>query len=300
MAPSLPESVDYTVWTWVGQLSGFQQGRGSRDRHLLHPIRWAILRNMGRVIAVANQKGGVGKTTTVASLGAALAERGKHVLLVDVDPQAALTASFGHDPYHLSPTTYTLLTRDDVDLQRIVRPVEERLWLAPASVDLSAAEYALTSFPDRTMRLRKGLESRRDQVDFVLIDTPPSLGLLTVNALTAADELLIPVQCQYLAMRGVRALLETVWLIHDRLHPDLKLLGMLPTQYRPESPHCREVVRELRAVFNDRVFRTTIDEDQAVAMAPAARKTLLAFRPQSLASLAYRRLAEEVCDARID
>ncbi len=261
---------------------------------------WSILGTMGRIIGVANQKGGVGKTTTVANLGAALAERGKSVLLVDVDPQAALTAGFGLDPYKHASTTFSLLTKNDVDLQSLVHPLEDRLWLAPASVDLAAAEYSLTRFADRTMRLRRGLEPRRDQVDFILIDTPPSLGLLTVNALTAADELLIPVECQYLAMRGVRAVLETVWLVRDRLHPHLTLLGILPTFYRPDSPHSREVVKEMRTVFAEKVFRTMIEVDEALAMAPAARKSVLRFRPQSLAATAYRSLALEVCNARLE
>ncbi len=251
-----------------------------------------------RVIAVANQKGGVGKTTTVVNLGAALAERGRSVVLVDVDPQAALTAGWGLDPYHLESTTFSLLMGQETALPRALRRVEESLWLLPASVDLAAAEYTLARLPDRTRRLRKALEEMRGRVEFVLIDTPPSLGLLTVNALTAADELLIPVECQYLAMRGVRALLETVWLVHERLHPDLKLLGLLATLYRPDSAHSREVVRELRNVFGRRVFDTVIEVDEAVAMAPAARKSVLAFQPESPAAAAYRRLAQEVCDAR--
>lgn len=253
---------------------------------------------VGRVIAVANQKGGVGKTTTVINLGAALAERGYQVLIIDFDPQAALTAASGLDPYHLSPTTYSLLLKDDIQLEQIRRKLGDHLWLAPAAVDLAAIEYTLPSKRDRNFRLQKKLVEARTQMDFILIDTPPNLGLITTNALVASDELLIPVQCQYLAMRGVRALLETVWLVHDRLHPELNLLGLLPTLYRPNSKHSEDVVRELRAVFSDRVFETIIEEDEALAVAPAARKNVLEFRPESRAAENYRRLAEEVVNAR--
>jgi chromosome partitioning protein len=250
---------------------------------------------VARIVVVANQKGGVGKTTTVANLGAALVERGLRVLLVDFDPQAALTAWSGLDPYHLSPTTYSLMMKEGIGLGEIARTIEDRLWLAPAGVDLAALEYTLTSAPDRNIRLQKKIANSRDQMDYILIDTPPNIGLITTNALIAADELLIPVQCHYLAMRGVRALLETVWLIHDRLHKDLKLLGLLPTLYQPDLQHCREVVRELRAVFPKRVFETLIHEDEALAMAPAARKSVIQFRPESQAAKDFRQLAEEVC-----
>lgn len=253
---------------------------------------------VGRVIAIANQKGGVGKTTTVINLGAALAERGHQVLLIDFDPQSALTAGFGLDPYHLSPTTYSLLMKDGIQLRNIIRKVNKRLWLAPAGVDLAAVDYVLTKYQDRNFRLRNRIELGRDQLDFILIDTPPSLGLITTNALVAADELLIPVQCHYLAMRGVRALLETVWLIHDRLHPNLNLLGLLPTLHQPHSKHSQEVIRELKSIFSKRVFETIIEEDEALSMAPAARKSVLDFAPESKAAENYRSLAEEVSVGR--
>ncbi len=252
---------------------------------------------MGRVIVVANQKGGVGKTTTVINLGAALAERDRRVLLIDIDPQAGLTASFGVDPYQLKTSTYALLMNDDVTLDRLVHPVEERLWLVPAGVELAAADYSLTRFKNSTQRLHRAIGDKRDAVDFLLIDTPPSLGLLTVNGLVAADELLVPVGCQYLAMRGIRALLETVWLVQKRVHPELDLLGLLPTMFRRNSDHSRQVVTELRAVFQERVFQTVIEVDEAVMAAPAARKSVLAYKPRSSIADAYRSLAEEVIRA---
>jgi chromosome partitioning protein len=253
---------------------------------------------MGRSIVVANQKGGVAKTTTVVNLGAALAERGQRVLLVDVDPQAALTASLDLDPYQLKETTSSLLLGENVSLDGVIHRIEDRLWLAPAGVDLGAAEYSLAGFPDRAERLRRGLASWRKNVDFLLMDTPPSLGLLTLNALVAAEELLIPVECQYLALRGVRSLIETVWLINARLKHNLKLLGLVPTLFRPNSSHDRSVVQELKAAFREKVFKTIIEFDEAVPMAPTARKSVLAYKTTSSAAKAYRSLAEEVVHRR--
>lgn len=252
---------------------------------------------MTRVIAIANQKGGVGKTTTTLNLGAALAERGKQVVMMDLDPQGALTASLGFDPYALTRTTYTLLTRDHVPLASVLRPIGRGMRLAPASVDLASAEIMLAEAPNRAYRLRDVLERNRLPLDFVLLDTPPALGTLTVNALTAASELLIPVQCQYLSMRGVRALLETVWLVHERMNPRLDLLGVLATMYRRDSQHSREVVQELRAVFEDKVFDVVIEDDESLAEAPVATKSILSYYSGSGAAEAYRRLAEEISNA---
>ena len=249
---------------------------------------------MTRVIVIANQKGGVGKTTTVANLGAALAERGSKVILVDLDPQGALTAGLGFDPYTLTRTAYTLLVRDNASLASVLRPVSDRLALIPASVDLASVEYQLSDRPDRAHRLQNALAHSRVPVDFILIDTPPNIGLLTVNGLAAARELLIPVQCQYLAMRGVRSLLESVWLVHERLNPKLNLLGVLATMYKKDSVHAQEVVAELRAVFDNKVFEAVIGDDDAVAQAPVARKSVLTYRPESEAAAAFRRLAEEI------
>jgi len=253
---------------------------------------------VSRVIAVANQKGGVGKTTTVSNLGAALAEAGRGVLLVDMDPQAALTVGVGLDPYTVQHSTPDLLTRDRIRLPEYIRPLGKRLGIVPSSVDLTNAEYVLSQAADRTGRLKRTLEAGKRHIDFVLIDTPPNLGLLTVNALVAADEVLIPVECKYLALRGVRAMMETMWQLRDQVNPGLQLLGILPTLFQPQSAHSREVLRELRGYFRDKVFQTVIEEDDAAAMAPAARKSVLEFRPESPAASAYRKLAQEVLKAK--
>lgn len=246
-----------------------------------------------RKIVVANQKGGVGKTTTVANLGVALAGMGKRVLLIDLDPQAALTATFGIDPYNLPRSVYSVLINRAVSLARVLHPaVQGAIAIAPASVDLAAADLKLVNEEGRAFRLREAIENSRIPFDFVLIDTPPSLGLLTLNGLVAADEVLIPVQCHFLAMRGVRALMETVWRVKRKLNPGLRLLGLLPTMYEPESVHGKEVLKELQDVFKKKVFDIVIENSLKFAEAPVASQSLIEYDPLHEGSNAYRKLAE--------
>ncbi len=254
---------------------------------------------MTRVIAVANQKGGVGKTTTVANLGAALAEQQQRVLLIDLDPQAALTATFGLNPYDMPRSMYSVLIHDNTAISRILRPAgDTQMAIAPGSVDLAAAEVQLVKQGDRAYRLEKALGRNRVPFDFVLIDTPPSLNLMTLNGLVASDDVLIPVQTHYLAMRGVRALMESIWRVKRRLNPKLRLLGLLPTMYRQDSKHAIEVVHELRDVFGPKVFDVTISEYEGFAEAPVSHQTLLAFAPESEGAAAYRKLAQEVLNGQ--
>ncbi len=255
--------------------------------------------SMPRVIAVANQKGGVGKTTTVMNLGAEIAARGFRVVMVDLDPQGALTVSFGQDPYSVKPSAYELLFNNYTSLEVPSIKVRENLTLVPANAELVASEYKLLKEADRIRRLRNAIRVTVEPIDYILIDTPPSLGLLTINSLVAADELLIPVATDYLSMRGVRALLESVWLIRERVNPDLRLLCLLPTLYRENSPHSNSVIKEMSRVFKHKVTRHPIPLDDAASAAPAARQTLNQFAPESKAATAYRLLAQEITHVHI-
>lgn len=255
---------------------------------------------MIRTLVIANQKGGVGKSTSVMNVGIALAERGLRVLLIDLDPQGGLTAAFGIDSYHTRLSTYSLLTQDQVSLARLARPVRSRLVLIPASIDLAAAEIQLAAAPDRVYRLRNALRRSRIPFDYILIDTPPGLGLLSANGLVAGQELLIPVQCQYLAMRGVRALMDTVVRVKNNLNPSLRLAGLFATMYRADSEHSQEVVEELRAVFGPKMFKTMIDYDDVVAEAPVAGLSVLEYMPRHSVALGYRALTEEIERGRIE
>jgi chromosome partitioning protein len=248
-----------------------------------------------RTIAVANQKGGVGKTTTVSNLGAALAGMGKRVLLIDLDPQAALTATYGLDPYKLPRSMYSVLVQEGASLARVLHPAgNTSMSIAPASVDLAAAEVQLANAPNRAHRLRTALEQSRIPFDYILMDTPPSLGLLTLNGLVGANEVLVPVQAHYLAMRGVRALMEVIWRVKRRLNPQLKLLGLVPTMYQMNSQHSKEVVLEMRKVFKTKVFDVLIYNDMAFAEAPVAQKSLVEQSPEHQGAVAYRKLAEAI------
>jgi chromosome partitioning protein len=255
---------------------------------------------MTRTLVIANQKGGVGKSTSVMNLGIALSERGLRVLLVDLDPQGGLTATFGIETYDVRRSTSSLLMYSHVSLARVMRPVRANLALVPASVDLAVAEIKLASAMDRTNRLRSALQQSRIPFDYVLIDTPPSLGVLAANGMVAADEVLVPVQCQYLAMRGVRALIDMVVRVKNNLNPNLRLGGLFGTMYRADSRHAQEVVEELRSVFGAKMFKTLIDYDDVVAEAPVAGLSVLEYVPRHPIAQGYRALAEEIIRGRRD
>lgn len=250
---------------------------------------------MTRTLVIANQKGGIGKSTVTANLGRAFSEKGYRVLLIDLDPQGGLSASFGVDSFDVRRSTYSMLMYPDSSMARILRPISHYMALAPASLDLSHAEIMLASHADGVTRLRDALARNPIPFDFILIDTPPTLGVLTANGLMAAEELIVPIQTQFLAMRGVRSILDTLDRIRQGgLNPRLRLAGVFGTMHRPESQNSREAVEEMRAVFGPQMFSTVIEYCDIVAEAPSAGQSLLDYAPDHPCTQAYRKLAEEV------
>jgi chromosome partitioning protein len=247
----------------------------------------------GRIVALANQKGGVGKTTTAVNLSAYLA-LGLRVLLVDLDPQANATSSLGIDPNGTNLSTYEALIGQAPLGDAIISSGRDQLDLAPASRALAGAQVELIEMPDREHRLRRALAGVRDRYDVVLIDCPPSLGILTLNALVAADLLLAPVQCEYLALEGVAQLMNTLELVRATLNPRLELLGMLMTMYDPRTRLSSQVVEEVRRHFPQRTFDTVIPRSVRLSEAPSFGKPVLEYEPASRGAGAYADLAQEL------
>lgn len=249
---------------------------------------------MARTIVIANQKGGIGKSSSVSNLARALTEHNQRVLMIDLDPQGGLSASVGVDSFTVKRSTHTLLMSKNSTVDQVMRRVGSRLAIVPASIDLASAEVLLASKRNHTTRLRDALNRQPLPFDYVLIDTPPTLGILTANGLVAADELLIPVQAQYLAMRGIRGLLDTVDRITVNLNPDLRMTGIFATMFDYASQHAQEVLNELHDVFGNVVFDTVLPYADVVAEAPVAAKSVLDYAPDHAASHAYRQLAQEI------
>ncbi|MBV9579894.1 MAG: ParA family protein [Chloroflexi bacterium] len=245
------------------------------------------------VLAVANQKGGVGKTTTAVNLSAYLA-LGVRVLLIDLDPQANATSSLGLDPNGVELSTYEALIGEVPLARAIVNSGRVQLDVAPASRALAGAQVELVDMADRERRLRIALEDVAPRYDVVLVDTPPSLGILTLNALVAADRLLAPVQCEYLALEGVAQLMETIELVRATLNPRLELLGMLMTMFDPRTRLSPQVVAEVRRHFPDRTLQTVIPRSVRLSEAPSYGKPVLEYEPTSRGASAYADLAQEL------
>jgi chromosome partitioning protein len=248
------------------------------------------------ILAITNQKGGVGKTTTAINLAAALARRKQRTLLIDLDPQANSTIAF-FDPREMSPSMYEVLAEPRLDIREVIRPTSvDGLGLAPARLSLAKLEQQLVGQFDAPFKLKDALVGIQKEYDFMVIDTPPALGILTVNALVAATHLLIPVQASYFAIEGTDDLLETYARIRARPNPDLKIAGVLITLFDKRTNIARDAVEQIRTVFGSALFKTRISRNVRLEESPAYRQTIFTFAPDSPGAQEYRRLAEEVME----
>src|SRR5256714_5600964 len=246
-----------------------------------------------QVIAFTNQKGGVAKTTTTLNLAVAFSEKGHRVLCVDLDPQANLTMSQGIDPDSLEMSMYDVLV-NHASIREVIRKRE--IDIACASIDLAGAEIAMSTQIGRERALEKALAQIMEDYDFICIDTPPSLGLLTINALTAADKVIVPVQCEYLSMRGLIQLQNTLSMIRENLNPDVQIEGILPTLVDTRTVHAKEAIELLEENFGDTVFASRITKTVRFAEAPVKGMSVLKYDPDGKAAYAYRQLAREVLE----
>jgi chromosome partitioning protein len=247
------------------------------------------------IIAMCNQKGGVGKTTTTINLGAALAELSRHVLLVDFDPQGSLSVGLGVNPHTLSASIYNLLLSRDTTIDDVIDQTNvPGLDILPSNIDLAAAEIQLVSEVAREQTLVRLLESVRSRYDVILIDCAPSLGLLTINALTAADRVIMPLETEFFALRGIALLTDTIAKVQDRLNPKLEILGILGTMYDPRTLHSREVLERVVEAFGEQVFHTVIRRTVKFPETTVAGEPITTYAPTSPGAEAYRNLAREV------
>ena len=251
---------------------------------------------MGKKIAIVNQKGGVGKSTTAVNLGACMAEKGKSVLLIDIDPQGNATSGVGIDKSNLEHSVYDVLI-GGVAIRSVIRETNiEQLSILPANIDLAGAEIELVSIISRESRLTRIVEEIINDFDYIFYDCPPSLGLLTVNALTAANSIIVPIQCEYYALEGLGQLVKTIDLVQNNLNPDLKIEGVLLTMYDARTNLSQQVIEEVKKYFQEKVYNTIIPRNVRLSEAPSFGKPIILYDPNSKGAIAYRDLAKEVAD----
>ncbi|KXH80586.1 ParA family protein [Sporosarcina sp. HYO08] len=249
---------------------------------------------MGRTLAIANQKGGVGKTTTSVNLSACLAHIGKKVLLIDTDPQGNSTSGVGINKGDVQHCIYDVLI-DDVDIQSVILKTElDNLDVIPATISLAGAEIELVSTISREVRMKHAIQEIRDNYDYIVIDCPPSLGLLTINALTAADSIVIPVQCEYYALEGLSQLLSTIRLVQKHLNEDLMIDGVLLTMFDARTNLGIQVIEEVKKYFQEKVYRTIIPRNVRLSEAPSHGQPIITYDPRSRGAEVYLELAKEV------
>lgn len=253
---------------------------------------------MGRIIAIANQKGGVGKTTTSINLAASLAEKGKKVLVIDMDPQGNTTSGFGVDKNNLDNTIYELILNECSVQECILKEVIENVSIIPSNVNLAAAEIELIGVDKKEFILKKEIDWVKDKYDFILIDCPPSLSMLTVNAMTTANTVLVPIQCEYYALEGLSQLIHTVNLVKERLNPELAMEGVVFTMYDSRTNLSAQVVENVREHFHQKVFDTLIPRNIRLAEAPSFGMPICMYDPKSAGAESYRNLAQEVINRK--
>lgn len=249
---------------------------------------------MGRIIAIANQKGGVGKTTTAINLSACLAEKGKKVLAVDMDPQGNMTSGLGVDKDNAEKTIYDLII-GEADINEVIcKEALENLDVIPTNIDLSAAEIELIGVEDKEYIIRNAIHKVKDEYDFVIIDCPPSLSMLTVNAMTTADSVLVPIQCEYYALEGLSQLIHTIELVKERLNPELEIEGVVFTMYDARTNLSLQVVENVKDNLNQNIYKTIIPRNIRLAEAPSYGMPINKYDTKSTGAESYRLLAEEV------